>query len=129
MGKWASVSPPPRRAIFFPPSGVLLGAWDNSCCGSAALIHVVLLRRCRRVATIVVLWPGNAHGPATLCIGSVKFRTVGLGGAFLNGSCGVPCVLSDALVLRRMMFMFRAKEADLGMMALVAYPGGGGVRG
>ena len=56
------------------------------------------------------------YGQATLGVGSVNFRTVDFGGAFFHWSY---CVLSDSLVLRCMMFMFRVKEADLGMTAFV----------
>ena len=72
------------------------------------------------MTTSIVLWLSNAHVQATLGIGSVHFRTVDFGSAFFNWSSCVLCVPSDTLVLRCVMFIFGVKEADLGMMALVA---------
>ena len=54
--------------------------------------------------------PSNACVQATLGVGSGKFRTVDFGGAFFSWSYCVPCVLSDTLVLRCMMFMLCVKE-------------------
>ena len=65
--------------------------------------------------------PSNTHVQTTLGIGSVNFRTMDFGGAFFNWSYWVLCVLSDTLVLSCMVFIFCVKEADLGMMALIAY--------
>ena len=62
--------------------------------------------------------PSNTCVQAALGVGSINFRTVDFGGAFCNWSY---CVLSDAWVLRCMMFIFGVKETDLGAMALVAY--------
>ena len=65
--------------------------------------------------------PSNPYFQATLGVGSVNFCTVDSGGTFFNWSYYVPCVLSNTLVLRCMMFIFCVKEADSGMMDFVAY--------
>ena len=67
------------------------------------------------MTTIVDLWPRNIYVQAALGVGSVNFRTVDFGGAFSIGPtvCYVCCL--------SMMFIFCVKEADLGMMAFVAY--------
>ena len=57
----------------------------------------------------------------TLDIDSVNLCTADFGGAFLNWSYCVPCVLCGTWVLRCMMFIGCVKEADWGMMAWVAY--------
>ena len=70
--------------------------------------------------TTVVLWPSSTYVQAILGVGSINFRTVDISYAFFHCSYCVPCVLST-LLLRCMMFIFCIKEADLGMMAFVAY--------
>ena len=72
--------------------------------------------------------PSPISGPATptskqlqVLVPSV-FALWILAFAFFNWCYCVLCVLFDTLVLRRMMMIiFCVKEADLGMMALVAY--------
>ena len=73
------------------------------------------------MTTNVDLSPSNAYVQATPAVGSVKLCTVDFGGAFFIWSCCVLRVLSDALALRCMMFIFCVKEADWGMMAFVPY--------
>ena len=59
--------------------------------------------------------------PATLGVGSVNFHTLDFGGAFFTWSYCVLCVLSDTWFLRCVVIICYVKEADLGMMAFVAY--------
>ena len=61
------------------------------------------------MTTIVDLWPSSANVQASLGVESVDFRTYG--GALLNWSSCVLCVLCDTLFLRFMIFMFCVKEA------------------
>ena len=68
------------------------------------------------------LGPSNAYVQATLGVGSVNFRTLDFGSAFINWSECVLCVLSDTLVLRCMMFMFCVKEAYLSTIACLSRP-------
>ena len=54
-------------------------------------------------------------------VGSINCRTVDFGVALFNWSSYAPTVQSGTCALRCTMSMFCVKEADWGMMALVAY--------
>ena len=73
------------------------------------------------MTAIIVFWPNNTYVQATPGVDSINFRTVDFGSAFFNWFYFVLRVLFYTLVLRCRMFILCVKEADLGIMAFVAY--------
>ena len=115
----ASSSPPP------PPPPPPLSKQQAICGGGFAAIFMTMYCEWVSVGLSVGTYRWTFHRSmakqqVTLGVGSVNFRTVDFGPAFFNWSY---CVLSDAWVLRCMMFIFCVKETDLGLLVFVAYSG------